>query len=138
MTGKGLLKRITITLALATGLFILFAAGEANATPIRPDIRKVVKESQSRPAPMVPARAGWNGPEIQPEARLIPALDPALTLRANKAALLAAAIPDPRALFAVAIIIILMRTLKRIEAEQRRRQADAVVVINQERERIAA
>lgn len=138
MTGKRLLKRITITLALATGLFIVLAAGEANATPIRPDIRKVVSESQSQPAPMVPARAGWNGPEMQPAARTIPALDPSLTLRANKAALLAAAIPDPRALFAVAIIIILMRTLKRIEEEQKRRQPATVAAINDERERIAA
>lgn len=138
MTGKRLLKRITIALALATGLFIVLAAGEANATPIRPDIRKVVSESQTRPAPMAPARAGWNGPEMQPEGRTIPALDPAVTLRANKAALLSAAIPDPRALFAVLIVIILMRALKKINDEQKRRQPATVVAIHNERERIAA
>lgn len=127
-----------MTLALATGLFIVLAAGEANATPIRPDIRKVVSESRSRPAPMVPARAGWNGPEMQPATRTIPALDPALTLRSNKAAILAAAIPDPRALFAVAIVIILMRALKKINEEQKRRLPATVVAINKEQERIAA
>jgi len=140
VTGKGLLKRIGITLALATGLFVILAVGEANATPIRPDIRKVVAESQTRPPQMPSARAGWNGPEMRPESRTIAALDPAITLRSNKAALITAAIPDPRALFAVAIIIILMRTLKRVQDEQKDRQPATVVVIGEakEQERLAA
>ena len=127
-----------MTLALATGLILFLYAGDANATPIHPDIRRVISESQSTPVQMPPARAGWNGPEMQPQARMIPALDPAVTLRANQAALLAAAIPDPRALFAVAIVIILMRTLKKMQEEERQRRPATVVAIDNEQERLAA
>src|ERR1041385_669448 len=47
VTGKGLLKRIGMTLALTAGLFVLISAIDADATPIRPDIRKLVTQNQS-------------------------------------------------------------------------------------------
>src|SRR3954468_396788 len=120
VTGKGLLKRIGVTMALTAGLFIFLAAIEADAAPIRPDIRKLVNESQATPVPASPARAGWDGPEIQRrETRADAAFDPAVTLRSNKAALLTAAFPDPRAILAVVVIIFLMRMLKNIQDKQK-------------------
>ena len=127
-----------MALALATGLFIFLSVGDANATPIHPDIRKVISESQTTPVHMAPARAGWNGPEMKPETRTIPGLDPTVTLRSNKAALITAAIPDPRALLAVAVVILLMRALKKIHEEQKKRQPATVVAIDHDQERIAA
>ena len=91
----------------------------AAASPIYPNIRKVVKESEAKPMPFAPARAGWQGAEM-PRDPVNNALDSAVTLRANKAALLTAAIPDVRAIFAVVLVIVLMRLLRRVQEQQRR------------------
>ena len=124
-------------MALTAGLFLFLAAIDADAAPIRPDIRKLVNESQATPAPASPARAGWDGPEIQRrETRVDSVFDPTVILRSNKAALLTAAIPDPRAILAVVVIIFLMRTLKNIQDKQK--QAPADVVAFPAKERIAA
>ena len=121
-------------MALTAGLFLFLAAIDADAAPIRPDIRKLVNESQATPPPAIPARAGWDGPEMQRrENRADAALDPSVTLRSNKAAILAAAVPDPRALFAVAVIIVLMRTLKQIEAKRNASRAEVVAFAAKER-----
>src|SRR5438874_2170319 len=44
VTGKGLLKRVLMTLALSSGLLMLLAALDAHATPIRPDIRQILAQ----------------------------------------------------------------------------------------------
>jgi hypothetical protein len=138
VTGKGLLKRIGLTLLLTAGLFIFLGAIEADATPIRPNIRKLVTENQTPPPQAVPARAGWDGPEIpRREARLNPDLDPAVTLRSNKAALITAAVPDPRAVLALIVVIFLMRMLRKIQ-EKQRQGAPANIVPLAPKERIAA
>jgi hypothetical protein len=134
VTGKGLLKRIGMTIALTAGLFVFLSAIDADATPIRPNIRKLVSQSQSAPPSMAPARAGWDGPEMpRRTARTDPAFDPAVTLRANKAALITAAIPDPRAVIAVVIIIFLMRLLLHVQEKQKQRPAEITPLERQER-----
>ena len=84
---------------------------------------------------MAPARAGWDGPELpRRTARTDPAVDPSVTLRANTAALITAAIPDPRAVLAVVIIIFLMRLLLNVQEKQKqRRSADVTTIDTQER-----
>lgn len=138
MTGKGLLKRIGITLALSAGLFMFLAVIDADATPIRPNIRKLVTENQTPPPQPGPARAGWDGPEMpRHEVSANPELDPALTLRSNKTALITAAVPDPRAVLAVVIVIFLMRILRNIQEKQKRAAAVNLVTL-ETKERIAA
>ena len=127
-----------MALALSAGLLMFFSAVDAEATPIRPNIRKIVRESQARKPDFVPARAGWNGPEMQHQVvHIDPALDPTITLRANKAALLTAAIPDLRAVFAVVLVIFLMRLLLRVQEEQKRRLA-SITPIDDGKEQLAA
>ncbi len=127
-----------MTLLFTAGLFVFLAAIDADATPIRPNIRKLVTENQATPPQASPARAGWDGPEMpRPDFRTSPELDPAVTLRANKAALITAAVPDPRAVLAVVIIIFLMRALRHIQ-EKEKRSAPAEVVALEPKERIAA
>ena len=130
-------------MALTAGLFLFLAAMnvDADATPIRPNLRKLISAMDGSQAKAQPARAGWDGPEMPRNdlARVSPALDPAVTLRANKAAILAAAVPDYRAVLAVVLIIFLMRMLRHIQAEQRRKLATVTAVdVRREQERIAA
>ncbi len=129
-----------MTLLFTAGLFILLSGIDADATPIRPNIRKLVTENQTAPSERSgasPARAGWDGPEMRPAAiHTNPALDPAVTLRSNKAALITAAVPDPRAVLAVVVVIFLMRSLRKIQ-EKQKPTADPVVAF-EPKERIAA
>ncbi len=118
VTGKRLAKRILFTLALTAGLFIFLTAIQAQATPIRPDIRKLVSQpQQDSSAEFMPARAGWDGPEMPRRMREVnPALaiyDSTATARAARAALLQAAIPDPRALLGIVTVIFLLRILRK-------------------------
>jgi hypothetical protein len=83
-------------------------AGPALATPVQPDIRKLLLESPPPPAQYAPARAGWQGPEA-PTTQA--SLDPVLAsvsgpARAQEAkdSLKRAAIPDPRALAAIVLV----------------------------------
>ena len=127
-----------MTLLFTAGLFVFLSAIDADATPIRPNIRKLVTQNQATPAPASPARAGWDGPEMpRAEARTNPVLDPAVTLRSNKAALITAAVPDPRAVVAVIVIIFLMRTLRKIQEKQKAAAAGNVVSF-EPKERMAA
>jgi len=123
---------------LTTGLFVFLAAINADATPIRPDIRKLVTENQTPPPKADPARAGWNGPEMPVrDLSANPVLDPAVTLRSNKASLIAAAVPDPRAVLAVIAVIFLMRMLRNIQEKDKRAKSGDLVTL-ETKERIAA
>lgn len=122
MSEKRPWTRIAGGLTLWTGLILSALALPAAASPIYPNIQKVVKESEASPAQFVPARAGWDGAET-PKDQIRTDLDATAILRGNKAALLTAAIPDPRAIFAVILVIILMRMLRRIQEQQRQQLA---------------
>lgn len=114
---------------LWAGLIVCVSAIPVGASPIYPNIRKVVKESEAQPARFAPARAGWEGAEMPRDTEHI-ALDSAVTLRSNKAALLTAAIPDLRAVFAVFLVIVLMRLLRHIQEQQRRQTLATVTPID--------
>jgi hypothetical protein len=102
-------------LALGCGLFILLAALEAQATPIRPDIREILSQPQEdNTARFLPARAGWDGPEMrigQQDAG-IESLNADRLRQAERAEWIAAATPDPRTILGIVALIFLLRLLR--------------------------
>ncbi len=113
MTGKGLVKRILLTLALTAG-FLILATVEANTTPIRPDLRKLLEEPQGAATSFVPARAGWQGPEMSTTSpKNADLLNQTAAAREMREALIAAAIPDLRILALIALVILLLRRIRR-------------------------
>src|SRR5437016_10467376 len=105
------------TRVFAPTAFVALLAMAAHATPMQPDVRRMIEEQQ-RPQPQFAlARAGWNGPEVRraEPATISPALaqfNPALAARANRAALAAAAVPDVRALVMLSACILLLRWVR--------------------------
>jgi hypothetical protein len=84
---------------------------------MRPDVRKLVSQPQQAPVDLPPARAGWNGPESARSTRpsssaALDTFGQAATARAVRASMLAAAIPDPRALTAIGVLIFVLRGLR--------------------------
>ncbi|HVZ15830.1 MAG TPA: hypothetical protein VG897_01840 [Terriglobales bacterium] len=107
-------------------LCISLLVGSAFAVPVKPDLGKIFKQQQQRSRPFEPARAGWNGPEMQrpQDASPNPVLEaygPAATTRSVRAALMAAVIPDPSAVVAIVMVIILMRIMRQTQERRRRR-----------------
>jgi disulfide bond formation protein DsbB len=103
---------------LALVALFLAAALSAGATPIRPDIRKLVAEPTHDTIQFAPARAGWNGPEgstsnAQFTNPAVERLTPAAAARETRAAMLALAIPDWRVIIAIAGLIVLLRVASR-------------------------
>lgn len=120
-------------LALAL-IAIFFATGAAFALPVKPDLKKILNQQERGKRSYEPAQAGWNGPEMKrPQDGdpnpVLEAYGPAATARSVRAALVAAAVPDPKAVAAIAVIIILMRVM--LQIEERRKQG-AVVPIRAE------
>lgn len=121
------IKHFGLAIALAA---LLGCAATAFAVPVKPDLEKILKQQEQRNRPFEPAQAGWNGPEMQRPQDAAPnpvleAYGPAATARSIRAALTAAAIPDPEAVVAIAVLIMLMRIMRQI---QERRREHAVVV----------
>ena len=118
VTGPGLVRRVLLVTLVAAGL-LTFLGATAHASPIRPDIKKLLAQP---PVPMpqyVPARAGWNGPEIA-TSRTAPnptfeSLSPAATDREVRATLFATMMPDLRILALLALVILLLRRIRRYE-----------------------
>lgn len=126
------MRRITyFGLAFAL-LAALCFTGTALAVPVKPDLEKILKQQERRNRSFEPAQAGWNGPEMQRPQDVAPnavleAYGPAATARSVRAALMAAAIPDPKAVVAIAILIMLMRIMRVIQ--ERRGKTLAIVPI---------
>ena len=118
-------------LAIALLATLTFAAA-AFAVPVKPDLNKILNQQEHRRHTFEPAQAGWNGPEMQrpqdasPNA-VLEAYGPAATARSIRAAVMAAAVPDPKAVVAIAVLIILMRIMRQVQ--ERRRQVGVVVPI---------
>jgi hypothetical protein len=115
MTGTGLLRRILLTLPLACGFLLFLGAIDGYATPIHPDIRRIVSQpQQGATAQSMPARAGWDGPEMRAGPRPGAGSTASAALaRAERAELVDAATPDPRAILSIAVVIFLLRLLRR-------------------------
>lgn len=124
MTGKRLLKRVLLVFALTVCFLLAVAVGQGDATPVQPDIRKVVEQAGPPPEPFPPARAGWYGPETPPPPQAAPNImletfGTAAQRRQMLAALKTAAIPDPRAVAGVVGLILLLRKLRCRLAQRR-------------------
>lgn len=123
--------RWTEWLVLAFAILLCLCAN-AFAVPVKPDLEKMLKQQEQRPRHYEPARAGWNGPEMVKPQESAPnpvyeAYGPASTARAIRAALRAAATPDPIALLGIGMLILLWRVVR----QQGHRQKGALAVISQ-------
>lgn len=106
---------------------LMVAVLRSDATPIRPDLKKVLAEPQPEATQFPLARAGWDGPEVQPSSRVAPnatleQFGPAGSARQARASLIAVAMPDYRAVTGILLVILLLR---RIRVTQRKARAAA-------------
>jgi len=123
MDAKRLARRLAAglgTVALVWALVVV-VSDAAQATPIRPDVRELVKQPASEPPDYLPARAGWKGPETSPAA-LAAAEARAARVRAVRQALAFVVTPDPRVLAALLAAILILRKLR--ERREARALAD--------------
>lgn len=109
-------------------LFLVLSAVDSTATPIRPDIKKLIQQSQQAQPTFVPARAGWTESSAVTVIRN-PVLESIAGdhLRSEfREELAAVATPDPWIALSLLTLIVLMRKLRSIEA-QRHHQAAILV-----------
>jgi hypothetical protein len=103
--------RFSIPLLTLSGILLLGSI-PGNATPIKPDLKKLVDQAENaRPYHYMPARVGWNGPENQ--ATEPPPVIAKVQEKEAKQWLLRLAIPDPRMLVAFAVAIFGLRMIRR-------------------------
>jgi len=120
---------------MLTMLCLLLLAASAQATPLQPNVRQLLQQAEKPAVPYIPARAGWDGPEMTlpsaaNSAATVPAgyhladvLDRAASARAMRHMLLAIAIPDPRALAGFGLLILLLRKLRQSRETPQQPQA---------------
>ena len=128
MNGGGLLTRVLVALTVA--IFCLIALANAHATPVQPDLNKILAQPAAAQKPFPPARAGWKGPEMPPSPQQAPhpileRFGATAQKRQMDQALRAAAIPDPRAIAVVLATILVLRRIKHAAAKPKQtRPAD--------------
>ncbi|ABF39081.1 hypothetical protein Acid345_0076 [Candidatus Koribacter versatilis Ellin345] len=111
-------------------VFLMISAVQSQATPIRPDLQKMIKQSEQGRQLFIPARAGW----AEPAAAAI-TVNPLLeSLGGEKLRhdlrdeLATIATPDPWIALALVTLILLMRKLRSIEAQKNRARAAGLVL----------
>jgi hypothetical protein len=108
-------KAIQRSVKLLSSILVLLAAvSVASATPIQPDIKKLL--SSPRPTQhFAPARVGWNGPEAAATTEALPAESLGnIGMRGDqRQMLLQIATPDWRIFLALAALIFLLRMLRK-------------------------
>jgi hypothetical protein len=124
MTAISRIRKLGLAWAVIFGV-------SAYALPIKPDLEKMLRQQEQAPRQYEPARAGWDGPEMVRPQEASPnpvyeAYGPASSVRAIRAALRAAATPDPVAMAAIGILILLWRVARN---EQKKREQAAVIPI---------
>jgi len=85
----------------------------ANATPIEPTAKQILKEMQRPQIPFVPARVGWES--AQPAVHFNLTLEqygPQATARAVRASLLAVLMPDPMVAASLLFCIFALRWIR--------------------------
>lgn len=108
-----------------TLLLLIFAfaavSRPAEATPIRLDLKKVLAQPQPEPPAFIPARAGWDGPET-PAADVANAYTlhygPQASANALRQSLIAAAVPDWRAVVAIVVMIFVLRRVRKATSDR--------------------
>ena len=103
-------------------MLVLMSAAAAAATPIQPDIEKLLSRPHSEQQWFEPARAGWDGPEAEASGPLRTSLvleefGPVETARLARSSFLAAAVPDPRVWACLCALILLLRKRERATPE---------------------
>ena len=94
----------------------------ARATPIKPDLRKLLQQRNQEQMEFGPARAGWDADAAQAEPATnleLETVGPAATERAARASLVAAAVPDWRAAILVLAVILLLRSSHHKDARKK-------------------
>lgn len=135
MTGKRLLARTGLAAALGMLIFLVLSSASSYATPIKPDVQRMIQESQQSQKPFIPARAGWSEPTSTTAALHNPVLE---SLKGDNArqefrdTLAMIATPDPWLVVAMLTIIVLMRKLRTIE--EARKHAAVVPVVGSDPE----
>ncbi len=107
---------------LTVSMLVLVLASAAAATPIQPDIEKLLSKPHSEQQWFEPARAGWEGPEAEASgpartSLVLEEFGPAETARLARASFLAAAVPDPRVWVCICALIFILRKRKRATPE---------------------
>jgi hypothetical protein len=123
MSGKRLLARTGLAAILGVLIFLAISTIESHATPIKPDVQKLIRQSQQTSKPFIPARAGWSEPATSTTLVRNPVLESIADdhLRQEfRETLSSVAIPDPWIVLALATLILLMRKLRSIEAKRNR------------------
>lgn len=121
------IRQFGLVLALTT-----VCVSASFAVPVKPNLEKTLQQQEQRRHTFAPAQAGWNGPEmLRPQDAspnpILEAYGPAATARSIRSSLVAAAIPDPKAVIAIAVIIILMRVI-RTQRERREQKGNVVAI----------
>ncbi len=110
------------------GFLLFLAITQSQATPIRPDVKKLVNQPQQQEMNFAPARAGWNGPEMaRSDAPSLVLFGPAADAQAVRESLMSAFIPDPRAVALLAALILLLRQFHAWRASRVPQAATATV-----------
>ena len=107
-------------------VFLLLSAVESPATPIRPDVQKLIKQSEQANRPFIPARVGWSDPAtVTVKNPVLESLQGDKLHQQMREELATIATPDPWIALALAMVIFLMRKLRAMEAERNRAMATA-------------
>lgn len=104
-------------------IFLVLSSVNSNATPIKPDVQRMIRDTQQAQKPFIPARAGWSEPSSTTAALHNPVLASLNSDRVQqeyRETLMTVATPDPWILVALGMVIVLMRKLRSIEASRRR------------------
>jgi hypothetical protein len=109
---------ISLRYCFPASLLIFVLAATAAATPIQPDLEKLLSKPHSEQQWFEPARAGWDGPEtevsgLSRSGSILEKFGPAETARIVRASFLAAAVPDPRIWGCLCALILLLRRRQR-------------------------
>lgn len=124
------MTRTGLVAALGMLIFLVLSAAESQATPIKPDVQKLLRESQSTQKPFIPARAGWSEPSSATTVVRNPVLESVVgdhVQQEFRETLTAVATPDPWIVLALATLVLLMRSLRAIEAKRNRMAQVAVL-----------
>ncbi len=128
MVSSGLAKRIILIVGALAFLFaflVMMGQAKAYATPIRPDVRQLVQQPEGPPPQFEPARAGWKGSETTATTGLPMELTQEAQVRAARHALWTLLTPDPKALAAIVVLILMLRWLRLQKGGQERPGAPA-------------
>ncbi len=128
-------------MALGMMIFLVLSTVDSQATPIKPDMQKLLKQAQQSQKPFIPARAGWNEPVAAASTAPNPVLESMSEQHMRqefRETLATVATPDPWILLALGMVIVLMRRLRTLEAQRRRAAVLVMPSPEEARPRLAA